>query len=467
MKSSHHSIRGTIVLGCILFLVILGVLISVASTIQARRTFYRQSDSSLTHILNYVAQNINADDLQECVKTGVPSQAYAELQTLLNGLVDTYELAFLYIVRPGEQGTGIMINVCSATSEAERLAGETDMPLLETTDAYLEETLDVYRSFMDKNEVSFFEEYSGYGGFYTGCKPIFASNGESFALICADIPIDELNNSIVRFIIIDVSLTLLIGVVFIALALFWMHRTVIKPLSDLEKSASTFAQKQEAGSPEQLNFVPPKIRKDNELKSLSKAMVQMSQNMKRYIEDRFCAEARAQTAEQEAKDMTELAFQDALTHVKNKAAFDKACEELENEMAGGTPEFAFVMIDLNDLKQINDQYGHDHGDLYLIGCSQEICSVFKRSPVYRVGGDEFVVILRGKDYEQRASLCKGLQKVFLNYARSSDCAPWERYMAGVGHADYTGTAGETVSNVLKRADDAMYADKNKLKQVEG
>jgi diguanylate cyclase (GGDEF)-like protein len=54
---------------------------------------------------------------------------------------------------------------------------------------------------------------------------------------------------------------------------------------------------------------------------------------------------------------------------------------------------------LNNLKTLNETYGHDKGDLAIKKLSNLICRVFSHSPVFRIGGDEFAVILRGWDYE--------------------------------------------------------------------
>ena len=55
-------------------------------------------------------------------------------------------------------------------------------------------------------------------------------------------------------------------------------------------------------------------------------------------------------------------------------------------------------IDLNNLKTINDTYGHDKGNIAIMKLANMICEVFSKSPVFRIGGDEFAVILFKKDY---------------------------------------------------------------------
>lgn len=91
---------------------------------------------------------------------------------------------------------------------------------------------------------------------------------------------------------------------------------------------------------------------------------------------------------------------DSLTGVKNKAAYLDAEADLNGQIIEGWDlEFAIVVADLNGLKDINDQHGHQTGDNFLKAGCRAICDIFDHSPVYRVGGDEFAVIARGRDYE--------------------------------------------------------------------
>lgn len=83
-----------------------------------------------------------------------------------------------------------------------------------------------------------------------------------------------------------------------------------------------------------------------------------------------------------------LAYRDPLTGVKNKTAYQEAERQMEERMRTGQPEFAVVVMDINGLKTVNDTCGHDFGDILIIDACKLICRTFKRSPVYRIGGDE-------------------------------------------------------------------------------
>ena len=157
---------------------------------------------------------------------------------------------------------------------------------------------------------------------------------------------------------------------------------------------------------------------------------------------------------------------DPLTKVQNITAYtDKImnmAQSLHNDEA--PPEFAIVVCDVNNLKQENDTYGHDAGDTYIINCSRTICSVFARSPVYRIGGDEFAVILEGFDYTNRDSLMEQLEGL-IDSARKLSTAATGKADLAAGLAVYDPETDKTVTDVFKRADASMYRNKRIMKNT--
>ncbi|MBE6817705.1 MAG: diguanylate cyclase [Ruminococcaceae bacterium] len=152
----------------------------------------------------------------------------------------------------------------------------------------------------------------------------------------------------------------------------------------------------------------------------------------------------------------EMAFKDALTGVKNKLAFVDAEEELSKQIqAEEEVSFAILVCDINDLKEVNDTQGHQAGDLYIQkGCSV-ICNVFRHSPVFRIGGDEFAVICRGQDYEHIDTLLEEMDSLNTqNHARGE-------VKVAYGMARFE--PGESVQSVFERADKRMYENKAALK----
>jgi diguanylate cyclase (GGDEF)-like protein len=157
----------------------------------------------------------------------------------------------------------------------------------------------------------------------------------------------------------------------------------------------------------------------------------------------------------------ELARRDELTGVKNKTAYMELEKSVQSNIDNGTEclPFAIVICDANNLKRINDSEGHVAGDEYIKESAMLLCDIFDHSPVFRVGGDEFVVFLRGNDYSNRAELMKKLQDQIHKNLQSGS-GP----ILASGIAEYTPETDSLVSEIFDRADREMYEDKQELKR---
>ena len=164
-----------------------------------------------------------------------------------------------------------------------------------------------------------------------------------------------------------------------------------------------------------------------------------------------------------AKEIAERnAYRDGLTGTGNKASYEQKMKELDEAIVSGIAEFAIVMVDVNDLKSTNDRYGHSAGDIYIKGCCRIICEVFKHSPVYRIGGDEFVAVLIGDDYVNRDSKILELHETYDRCRSDMSVKPWQRYSAALGVAEYT-DGDRDADAVFNRADELMYINKMQIK----
>ena len=153
-----------------------------------------------------------------------------------------------------------------------------------------------------------------------------------------------------------------------------------------------------------------------------------------------------------------LAKIDALTGVKNKHAYLETEASIDHNIAENRqPPFAIVMMDVNDLKKVNDTYGHQAGDQYLQEACRIICDTFKHSPVFRIGGDEFTAIVLGNDYASADELIKSFEE------RSAEAVRSGGVVIACGMAKF---AGDTcVDTVFDRADHKMYENKTYLKSL--
>lgn len=147
---------------------------------------------------------------------------------------------------------------------------------------------------------------------------------------------------------------------------------------------------------------------------------------------------------------------DALTRVKNRRAYLEAEARMDRQIAAHSqPPFAIVMLDVNDLKVINDTAGHQAGDQCLRDACKTICDTFKHSPVFRIGGDEFAVISQGNDYDCIEELLEAMRKYNINASCTGGIT------IACGMARFGDDA--CVASVLERADRSMYENKKLLK----
>ena len=158
----------------------------------------------------------------------------------------------------------------------------------------------------------------------------------------------------------------------------------------------------------------------------------------------------------------ELARRDELTGVKNKNAYHELEKSVQENIENGLDylTFALVVCDANNLKQINDTEGHVAGDEYIKSSAKLLCDIFVHSPVFRVGGDEFVVFLRSNDFTNREKLMKTLRDRVEENVRTG-----QRPILASGMAEYIPSTDSMVSDIFDRADKEMYENKERLKQL--
>ena len=186
---------------------------------------------------------------------------------------------------------------------------------------------------------------------------------------------------------------------------------------------------------------------DDEIGVLTNTFKRVTANLKNYI-----------------TDLNDLAYADALTSLHNKGAFDITINEIQSRIDESEEkiEFAVCIFDCNCLKKINDQNGHDKGDIYLKETAGVICEVFDHSPVFRIGGDEFAALLMDSDFKNRNRLLRLFDKKCAE-KRKTKADVWEKVDVARGMAVYDPEEDESVNDVVRRADKLMYENKWDIK----
>ena len=140
----------------------------------------------------------------------------------------------------------------------------------------------------------------------------------------------------------------------------------------------------------------------------------------------FDEDAKIRQEQEYARNLTaarKMATIDSLTGIKNKHAYVQWEEKINEDIEEGKQEpFAVVVCDINNLKVVNDLYGHKEGDVCIRNACAKICGIFSHSPVFRIGGDEFVALLSGEDYCQRAKLMEQINALPKDRSKIRRCS---------------------------------------------
>jgi diguanylate cyclase (GGDEF)-like protein len=124
------------------------------------------------------------------------------------------------------------------------------------------------------------------------------------------------------------------------------------------------------------------------------------------------------------------------------------------------------VFDVNGLKQTNDVHGHIIGDELIATASRIICDTFKKSPVFRIGGDEFCVILQNKDLADIKTLFEQFDTECASICIDKDNLKLPISIAK-GFAEFNPENDTRCSDVFERADREMYKNKRLMKEAKG
>ncbi len=380
----------------------------------------------------------------------------------MDNLMDHIEdIHYLYAILPlNTEETGNVMSVFSAERYYDRYIDTEGNLYLGwiSEDEFDLETVSLFFEVMNGDDnITYFEEETEWGIDYTGAVPIRDSDGNAVAVLAIDIDMTFLKTQILQHTFVNVLVITLAGFAFIILFLLWSRKNITKPIEALEQSAENFVDhSQGQRDVKALHFEAPEIHTDNEVEALSEAVVKMTEYMREYVTD-------VVSAEKKAANMQELANRDALTGIRNKTAYDHEMKRMEALLREGETKIGLAMVDLNYLKKLNDTYGHEKGNLAIQKLCRMVCVTFDHSPVFRIGGDEFVIILRGSNYDDYDQLNERLQNEMKAMQADETLQPWEKVSASIGAAFYDPAQDDGLDSVFRRADHAMYENKLAMK----
>ena len=177
------------------------------------------------------------------------------------------------------------------------------------------------------------------------------------------------------------------------------------------------------------------------------------------VQSRIISKDKLEVEKETSRTFHNMANTDSLTGVRNKHAYSENEIAINQKIQSGELEkLAVVVGDINGLKYVNDTQGHAAGDQLIKDACSLICEYFTHGAVFRVGGDEFVILLQGKGYDMMSEVINKLnRKVEENIKDNA-------VVISIGYS-VLNQEDQQLSDVFERADRMMYERKKELKSM--
>jgi diguanylate cyclase (GGDEF)-like protein len=371
------------------------VTISLGSLLvrQSKASIITLMQTRMLDIANTAAAMIDGDVLAHISPEDQGTDGYETIMKTLTYFQDNIDLKYIYHIR--DMGDGTFSFGLDPTVDD---PGEFGSPIVYTDALYK-----ASKGTAAADEVPY---HDAWGSFYSAYSPVLDSQGKVAGIIAVDFSAEWYNQqlaTLTRTTIIVALLSLLVGGGIAFTIITRSEKKIGSIQGQLNEMAATLMH--EIGNDSAAAEVNQnRLENNHSIDTLEKQIHSMQ------------SELRTQLAHVHGQAHT-----DEMTGVKSKQAYLEMENKLDEELKKGELSgFAVVVCDVNGLKKINDTQGHKAGDEYIRRACTMICDVFCHSPVYRVGGDEFVAILKDRDYDNRNILIHELHQLSAAHIASND-----------------------------------------------
>lgn len=419
------------------FLIVINSLLGFLLTKQSDKAIRGLIHHRMLDISNIAASMIDGDVLESATLDNLDSPECREIFETLTYFQDNIELEYIYCIK--EVAENSFVFSIDPTVED---PGEFGEPIV-CTEALMQASDGV----PSVDEIPYEDKW---GRFYSSYSPVFDSDGNVAGIVAVDFSADWYDEQIRNLVIITICVIVIAFAISVGIIIFiaTKYRKRFKSISkDMRKLSDEIETLVKEVSIDSYWYEEPVTAKNEKTSNDEIEIISMKI---RSLQDRL---------EEQIGYVRSLAYIDGLTGLENRTSYMEQVKVIEDNITSGKASFTVVVCDINQLKLINDDYGHEEGDKVITLVSRTIQELFSNEKLYRIGGDEFVIIGKDPDYSGRISDLKA--KLKASRAEIGDLPA----SVSAGFSVYDRNTDKEYSDVFSRADKLMYEDKKKFYQT--
>ena len=443
MKKRKLSFTTRYVLLFGVLLVVTNLILGVVILNQSKYAMRSLINKNMLDIVKSAANSIDGDILGSLTEEDVGSENFNHISDQLTVFMESVNIEFIYAVKeagpdyfvftvdpdpidPGEFGEEVLVT--DALKQAAKGVASVDMA----------------------------PAADRWGNFYSAYSPVFDSKENIAGIIGIDFDAEWYQQQIDKYTVSIVAIDIISVIIGIAVV-YYITYNVRKKMNDLNASVAVLSDNVDSLMSEMAEYAgfERSVEKNNddedkdELEQLGDKINAMQKDMDVYL-----------------NYMHAQAYTDSLTNVGNSTAYHEKIKQINEQIKEGTADFTVVVFDVNSLKELNDNYGHECGDIYIKATAKAIAEVFGVADTYRIGGDEFAIILDKSSDKKLKDLLEEVNENVRKFNESDKGFDVDLYVS-YGYSSYRKKTDKLYRQVFARADKNMYKYKKQYYETIG
>ena len=443
MKRKQIDLSTKTVLLITLILLVLNGIGGAFLAFRSRTTMRRVIDNHMLGVAKTAAALLNGDELAALTAADEGGDKQNAILDKLKSFSDRLEFKYIYAVRPNGDGTFIFIADPDPDSDPAKFGEAVEISPALISAGKGEAAVDS-KAIRDR-----------WGKYYSAYCPVYTSDGKIGGIVGVDFDADWYKNQMTQnavYLLIAGVVALIIGggiAVLLTTRLRKRFAKLNQEVNALALNLGTLMAEINSEAEYAMISPEPSLPKSGadaaqgSIEKLSEDVATIQLNLKRFIDF-----VRAQ------------AYIDGMTGVGNKSAYLELVHETDKTIAEGNADFSIAVFDINGLKTVNDDYGHQTGDRMIVGAADCIKRIFDAKNVFRIGGDEFIAVLPGFSAEEMTETFGRLDEETARENAKIGDEGGAKISFSKGAATYRKGEDAEFRTVFKRADEAMYRDKD-------